>query len=166
MKQLVVFGLSTSLLIGCQAVPRRAPDEATVAGREPVVETASRVTQNLEVIATPSDMQSGVGGTFTLLFRNRTAAPIVLTFRDGQQADLAIWTQSGQEVWRQSRNAVHTQAETIQTIAPGKTLTIKVHWAGQDSHGAPVKPGAYRAVMTLKAEGFARASAAVEFRVK
>ncbi|MEF8812725.1 MAG: BsuPI-related putative proteinase inhibitor [Halovenus sp.] len=98
-----------------------------------------------------------VDGTVTFTFRvtNVGTEPAELTFRSGQDGDVAV-RQDGEEVWRWSDGRMFTQAIRTTTLAVGETYETEYEWTEP-------APGDYTAVASLAVEESVEARA--EFQV-
>jgi hypothetical protein len=86
--------------------------------------------------------QAGELITFELSVRNRTAQPVELDFRSGQQYDFfAFDSGTTNLVWLWSSAALFTQAESALTFAAGETKVFTVTWA-QGNRGSYEARGA------------------------
>lgn len=86
------------------------------------------------------------GGTvrFRYTVENTGEDPVELTFRDGGQADCAVF-EDDEEVWRWSAGRMFTQAIAHETLAPGDTREFGFEWETTDT-------GTYTARAELRAQ--------------
>jgi len=82
---------------------------------------------------------------FTFAVTNRGGAPVSLTFRTGQRADVVVTdAETGDEVWRWSRGRMFTQAITTVELPADETFDQHLTWRDPP-------PGSYEATATLAA---------------
>lgn len=81
--------------------------------------------------------------SFRFAVTNGDDAPLELTFRDAGQADFAVLTREGEEVWRWSEGRMFAQALQTARLEPGETATFEGTWPDPE-------PGEYTAVATLR----------------
>jgi flagellar hook assembly protein FlgD len=85
---------------------------------------------------------------FEMVLRNTSSRQQTLTFRSGQDFELVVRNENGDEVWRWSTGRVFTQQIREVTFAPGEARRFSATWDQRSNAGQPVPPGAYRAVAT------------------
>jgi len=82
------------------------------------------------------------------LFSHHTQ-PVTLNFSSGQQFELTITDEEGNEVYRYSDGKFFTMALVFKTINPGESLKWQDEWDMTDKNGEKVGPGKYKAVITI-----------------
>ncbi|WP_276258171.1 BsuPI-related putative proteinase inhibitor [Haloglomus litoreum] len=80
---------------------------------------------------------------FALVVENAGYDPVSVTFRDSGDADFAVLTADGEEVWRWSDGRVFAQALRPAEFAPGESATFEAEWPDP-------RPGDYTAVGELR----------------
>ena len=87
--------------------------------------------------------------TFVLALDNASGSDVSLTFNSSQVYDIVV-TSNDIEVWRWAADRGFGQVITDRTFPPGLTLLGRETWDWHDLTGAPVSPGLYRALGSLK----------------
>jgi len=77
--------------------------------------------------------------------------PTELTFSSGQQFEITITDEDGNEVYRYSDGKFFTLALITRTINPGESLKWQDEWDMTNKDGEKVGPGKYKAVITILA---------------
>lgn len=80
---------------------------------------------------------------FALVVENASHDPVSVTFRDSGDADFAVRTTGGEEVWRWSEGRMFAQALRPAEFAPGESATFEAEWPDPD-------PGDYTAIGELR----------------
>ena len=104
---------------------------------------------SLETRATYSVLQDKVVFDFEL-FSHHTR-PIDLTFSSGQQFELVITDESGNEVYRYSDGKFFTMMLVNRTINPGESLKWQDEWDMTNKDGVKLTSGKYKAEITILA---------------
>jgi hypothetical protein len=65
---------------------------------------------------------------FTLVVENAGHDPVSVTFRDSGDADFAVLTAAGEEVWRWSDGRLFAQTLRPAEFAPGESATFEAEW--------------------------------------
>lgn len=94
--------------------------------------------------------------TFNLALTNHAPEVIELPFGSGQQFELVIRDEKGEEVYRYSDGKFFTMALVYRRINPGEALHWQDQWDLRDKAGNVVSPGRYRAeieIMAISEEG-------------
>lgn len=65
---------------------------------------------------------------FTLVVENAGHDPVSVTFRDSGDADFAVLTAAGKEVWRWSDARLFAQTLRPAEFAPGESATFEAEW--------------------------------------
>jgi hypothetical protein len=81
--------------------------------------------------------------SITFKARNKDAAKAKISFASGQQFDVIIKNNEGEDVWQLSLHMSYSQSETSITINPGKTKTFDTQWDQRDDNGELVSLGPY-----------------------
>ena len=76
---------------------------------------------------------------------NTGPEPVDLTFRSGQSADVSVYAEDDELVWRWSSDKMFTQAIETETLEPEQTLERVYTWENPPS-------GDYTAVAALEAD--------------
>jgi hypothetical protein len=122
--------------------------DGTLTEATPIQAAASvgdtRVELSLAFSPDPIPAQGGV--VWLIDVTNLTEAQLVLSFRDGQSADVVLTDESGTEAYRWSADMSFTDALWDQTIEPGAT------WSIQLRDELNIAPGRYLASATVTAE--------------
>ena len=74
-------------------------------------------------------------------------------FSSGQQFEIVVTDQAGQEVYRYSHDKFFTMALIMGSLQPGEIMEWQEAWDKKDQDGNPVPAGSYKAVITIKAFG-------------
>lgn len=92
-------------------------------------------------------LEAAVDGDVAFAFRvvNAGTDPVSVTFRSGQTADLTVYDDTAEMVWRWSSDKMFTQAIETRTLGPGQALEETFTWESPPS-------GSYSAVATLEAD--------------
>jgi hypothetical protein len=80
---------------------------------------------------------------FTLVVENGSHEAVSVTFRDSGEADFAVVTDDGEEVWRWSEGRMFAQALQPAEFAPGESAVFEAEWPSPE-------PGDYTAVGELR----------------
>jgi hypothetical protein len=88
---------------------------------------------------------------FEMVLRNVSTRPQTLTFRSGQDFEIVVRNQEGQEIWRWSTGRIFTQQIREITFAPGEERRFGAVWDQVTDAGTPADPGLYQATATLTA---------------
>ena len=91
------------------------------------------------------DVDVGDAVDFTLVVTNAGVAPVGLSFRTGQTADVVVLA-DGETVWRWSAGRSFTQALREERLEPGEAMRFEARWDDPE-------PGRYEAVARLAAQG-------------
>ncbi|HEY8392710.1 MAG TPA: BsuPI-related putative proteinase inhibitor [Capillibacterium sp.] len=86
---------------------------------------------------------------FDFALTNHSPEGIELLFGSGQQFELAITDEKGEEVYRYSNGKVFTLAIVERKLNPGEALHWQDQWDRRDKTGKPVRPGRYRAEIEI-----------------
>lgn len=101
-----------------------------------------------------------VGETVTFFFTvaNPSTEPVGITFPDGRQVDVTVYTTDGEDPrWRWSESRMFTQAVETLELEPGASQTWAREWTAPPA-------GRYRAVGELAAEPVVTAEATIVVR--
>jgi hypothetical protein len=102
------------------------------------------------MLSTPrSAYRTGETVPFEMVLRNVTNQPRELTFRSGQDFDIVVQNEAGQELWRWSTGRAFSQQIREITFAPGEERRFDATWDQQSDAGMQVPPASYQAVATL-----------------
>jgi hypothetical protein len=101
-----------------------------------------RIDTRLGVRVEPRDIQ------FAFDVANTGSKNVELSFPSGQSYDIAVLDSVGREVWRWGKDRMFTSALQTKTIGSGDTLRVA------ERLDAPIKPGHYVAVATLRSSNF------------
>jgi hypothetical protein len=143
--RLVALGAVALLTSGAQSScsvgdPSQIPHPPPASGDGPTFTTTLVLKDAAGTVK--NTFQAGELITFELTVRNRTAQPVELDFRSGQQYDFFAFRSGTTElVWLWSAAALFTQAESTQTFAAGETKVFSVTWA-QGTRGSYEARGA------------------------
>jgi hypothetical protein len=133
MARLAALGAVAILTSGAQSScsvgdPSQIPQPIDQSGNGPTF-TTTLVLKDAAGTAR-NTFQAGELITFELSVRNRTAQPVELDFRSGQQYDFFAFKSGTTDlVWLWSASALFTQAESTLTFAAGETRVFSVTWA-------------------------------------
>ncbi|NLM36604.1 MAG: hypothetical protein GX202_00575 [Firmicutes bacterium] len=82
---------------------------------------------------------------FDFALTNHSSKALVLPFGSGQQFELVVKDEKGEEVYRYSDGKFFTLALVYKQINPGEALRWQDQWDRRDKAGNLVRPGRYRA---------------------
>jgi hypothetical protein len=140
-----IFDPKTKTTYGELATLAYFTDKAIKAETEP--EAPSIIAGKLETRASCEMIDDKVVFNFELF--SHYAEPKVLTFSSGQQFELAITDESGNEVYRYSDGKFFTLALVNKTINPGESLKWHDEWDMTDKDGVKLTSGDYKAVINI-----------------
>lgn len=87
--------------------------------------------------------------SFDFTLTNHSSAVLELPFGSGQQFELVIRDEKGEEVYRYSDGKAFTLALVYKRINPGESLRWQDQWDLRDKEGNAVTPGRYRAEIEI-----------------
>jgi len=93
--------------------------------------------------------EEGILIDFKLL--NTTSEPQDLTFPSGQQFEVCIIDEDGEEVYRFSEGQFFTMAMTTKNLLPGEALHWQDVWNCVDKNGDKRDVGNYKLIVRIKA---------------
>ncbi len=120
------------------------------AGQQVIVDFALRKFvnswDNLEVtLSVPSSVRQGEPVPLLLTVRNVGNEPVHLEIAL-PEADFAVLTEEGEEVWRWSHGKAFPEVMQMITLQPGEARTYREVWRQVDNDGRPVPAGNYSVV--------------------
>ncbi|MBA2133969.1 Spo0E family sporulation regulatory protein-aspartic acid phosphatase [Hydrogenispora sp. UU3] len=86
---------------------------------------------------------------FDFALTNHSSEVLVLPFGSGQQFELVIRDEKGEEVYRYSDGKFFTMALVYKQINPGEALRWQDQWDRRDKTGNAASPGRYRAEIEI-----------------
>ncbi|MBM7615195.1 BsuPI-related putative proteinase inhibitor [Alkaliphilus hydrothermalis] len=103
----------------------------------------------MELRAIYEKQDEGIDVDFKLINTTREAKEI--TFPSGQQFEMIIVDDGGEEVYRFSEGRFFTMAMTSKQLQPGEVLHWKNLWKCIDKNGKKRKEGNYKVIVKIKA---------------
>lgn len=89
--------------------------------------------------------------TFDIKLTNYETEPKELTFGSGQQYEITIIDEAGNEVYRYSDDRFFTMALIQRRLSPGESLSWREAWNCTDKEGNRLGKGAYQARIEVMA---------------
>ncbi len=115
-----------------------------------VKEEMDSVNTSLQTIAAYEKQGDKI--TFDFSLTNRDKEPKELTFGSGQQYEITIIDQEGQEVYRYSDDKFFTMALINKTLLPTESIIWQEEWDLTDKEGRPLKKGSYEVIIEVLAQ--------------
>lgn len=143
MKQFfVLFIMSILALSGCATQPVTKMEEG-----------GDIVTSNpIQSLETSVDIQAASDSAdFFITVKNKGDEDVTLTFNSGQKFEIVVLDENNHQVYRYSSGKMFTMALQDIVIKSGEEKTWKDNWRYLNQEGQRVKPGDYKAIVSVVA---------------
>lgn len=148
LRTLLVIAISVMLLMGCggQAVVQPITGENIGDNLRESEQEETKELADLETSLTVTEKEDDI--VFDITLENKVTKDIEVTFPSGQQFEIVVTADDGEEVYRYSMEKLFTQAIQHQEVKAGQQLTWREVWDSK-VNGEQIPTGTYQAEVKI-----------------